>query len=167
MQGAWLALTVNAGWYHFLNRSYDKQADGTPVYLLGSHYGYAGGTLSAYLPKDWILTMDGNWSSPMTTGYNRSGSSYYLNFGVRKMYMQKGLIFNLNVQDLARSMVFSGEDMAQAAGYSSWYKNTIRQQRVMLSVTWMFGQQQRTKHRNVGDMDESSRLGSSGGIGGK
>ena len=167
MQGAWLALTVNAGWYHFLNRSYDKQADGTPVYLLGSHYGYAGGTLSAYLPKDWILTMDGNWSSPMTTGYNRSGSSYYLNFGVRKMYMQKGLIFNLNVQDLARSMVFSGEDMAQAAGYGSWYKNTIRQQRVMLSVTWMFGQQQRTKHRNVGDMDESSRLGSSGGIGGK
>jgi hypothetical protein len=57
--------------------------------------------------------------------------------------------------------------MAQAAGYSSWYKNTIRQQRVMLSVTWMFGQQQRTKHRRVGDMDESSRLGSSGGIGGK
>lgn len=165
--GAWLALTVNAGWYHFLNRSYDKQADGTPVYLLGSHYGYVGGTLSAYLPKDWILTMDGNWSSPMTTGYNRSGSSYYLNFGVRKMYMQKGLIFNLNVQDLARSMVFSGEDMAQAAGYSSWYKNTIRQQRVMLSVTWMFGQQQRTKHRRVGDMDESSRLGSSGGIGEK
>ena len=165
--GAWLALTVNAGWYHFLNRSYDKQADGTPVYLLGSHYGYVGGTLSAYLPKDWIVTMDGNWSSPMTTGYNRSGSSYYLNFGVRKMYMQKGLIFNLNVQDLARSMVYSGEDMAQAAGYSSWYKNTIRQQRVMLSVTWMFGQQQRTKHRRVGDMDESSRFGSSGGIGGK
>ena len=165
--GAWLALTVNTGWYHFLNRSYDKHADGAPVYLLGSHYGYVGGTLSAYLPKDWIVTMDGNWSSPMTTGYNHSGSSYYLNFGIRKMYMQKGLIFNLNVQDLARSMVYSGVDMNQNTGYSSWYKNTIRQQRVMFSVTWMFGQQQRTKHRNVGDMDESSRLGSSGGIGGK
>ena len=165
--GAWLALTVNTGWYHFLNRSYDKQADGTPVYLLVSHYGYVGGTLSAYLPKDWIVTMDGNWSSPMTTGYNHSGSSYYLNFGVRKMYMQKGLIFNLNVQDLARSMGYSGVDMNQKTGYSSWYKNTIRQQRVMFSVTWMFGQQQRQKHRRVGDMDESSRLGSSGGIGGK
>ena len=163
--GAWLALTVNAGWYHFLNRSYEKQPDGSPVYQLGSHYGYVGGTLSAYLPKDWILTADGNWSSPMTTGYDRQGSMYYLNFGVRKMWMAKGLIFNLNVQDLLRSMAYNSNDMSQQAGYSNWYKNTARQQRVTLSVTWMFGQQQRTKYRKVGNMDESSRLGGGSNLG--
>ena len=162
LAGAWLALTVNAGWYHFLNQSYDKNEDGTPVYRLGSHYGYVGGTLSAYLPKDWIMTFDGNWSSPMTTGYNRSGSSYYLSFGVRKMYMKKGLIFNLNIQDLARSMRFTSTEMGQLPGYSSWYTNTVRQQRVMLSVTWMFGQYQQHKNRKVGELDESSRLGSGG-----
>ncbi len=165
--GAWLALTVNAGWYHFLNRSYDKHPDGTPVYLLGNHYGYVGGTLSAYLPKEWIITTDGNWSSPMTTGYNRYGSSYYLSLGVRKMYMQKGLIFNLNIQDLARSLVYRGDDMGLQNGHTSWYKNTIRQQRVMVSVTWMFGQQQNTKRRNVGNLDEASRLGNNSGIGSK
>ncbi len=165
--GAWLALTVNAGWYHFLNQSYDKKPDGSPVYRLGSHYGYAGGTLSAYLPKDWIMTLDGNWSSPMTIGYERQESTWYLSFGVRKMWMQKGLIFNLNVQDLLRSLSFRSDDMGQQPGYHSWYKNTVRQQRVMLSVTWMFGQQQRTKYRKVGDMDESSRLGTGGGVGGK
>ena len=68
MQGAWLALTVNAGWLHFINKSYDKKADGTPQYLMKSHYGYVGGTLSAYLPQDWTLILDGNWSSPMLTG---------------------------------------------------------------------------------------------------
>ena len=163
MQGAWLALTVNAGWLHFINRSYEKQADGSPVYENRSHYGYVGGTLSAYLPKDWTMTFDGNWSSPMTTGYNTSGSTYFLSFGVRKMYMQKGLIFNLNVQDLARSMSFRNDDQGLVAGYSSWYKNTIRQQRVTLTVTWMFGQNQQHKSRKVGDMDELNRLGGGGG----
>ena len=165
MQGAWLALTVNAGWLHFINKSYEKQDDGTPDYIMKSHYGYVGGTLSAYLPKDWTLTLDGNWSSPMLTGYNKSGSTYFASFGIRKMYMKKGLIFNLNVQDLLRSLSFHNEDMGQEPGNSSWYKNTIRQQRVMFSLTWMFGQYQQHKNRKVGDLDESSRLGGGGGVG--
>ena len=165
VNGAWLALTVNAGWLHFINKSYEKLADGKPVFENRSQYGYAGGTLSAYLPKDWTMTLDGNWSSPMATGYSRSGSTYFLSFGVRKMYMAKGLIFNLNVQDLARSLSFSDEDLGQGPGYSSWYKNTVRQQRVMLSVTWMFGQYQQHKYRKVGDLDELNRLGGGGGVG--
>ena len=164
VNGAWLALTVNAGWLHFINKSYEKQADGKPVYENRSHYGYAGGTLSAYLPKDWTMTFDGNWSSPMATGYNRQGSTYFLSLGVRKMYMAKGLIFNLNVQDLARSLSFHEEDLGQAPGYSSWSKNTIRQQRVMFSITWMFGQYQQHKYRKVGDLDELNRLGGGGGV---
>ena len=155
MQGAWLALTVNAGWLHFINKSYEKQDDGTPDYIMKSHYGYVGGTLSAYLPKDWTMTFDANWSSPMLTGYNKSGSTYFASFGIRKMYMKKGLIFNLNVQDLLRSLSFHNEDMGQEPG--------IRQQRVMLSLTWMFGQYQQHKNRKVGDLDESSRLGGGGG----
>lgn len=162
MQGAWLALTVNAGWLHFINKSYEYKADGTPVYENRSHYGYAGGTLSAYLPKDWTMTLDGNWSSPMTTGYNRQGSMYFLSFGVRKMWMAKGLIFNLNVQDLARSLSLMDKSEGMAPGYESWYKNTIHQQRVMLSVTWMFGQYQQHKNRNVGNLDELNRLGGGG-----
>ncbi len=164
MQGAWLALTVNAGWLHFINKSYEKQADGTPVYENRNHYGYVSGTLSAYLPKDWTLTVDANWSSPMTTGYDRSGSTYFASFGIRKMYMAKGLIFNLNVQDLLRSLCFQNDDMGQKEGYRSWYKNTVRQQRVMFSLTWMFGQYQQHKNRKVGNLDESSRLGGGGGV---
>ena len=78
--------------------------------------------------------------------------------------MPKGLIFNLNVQDLLRSLSFHNEDMGQEPGNRSWYKNTIRQQRVMFSLTWMFGQYQQHKNRKVGDMDESSRLGGGGGV---
>ena len=163
--GAWLALTVNAGWLHFISKSYEKQADGTPAYENRSHYGYVSGTLSAYLPKDWTMTFDANWSSPMITGYSKSGSTYFASFGIRKMYMAKGLIFNLNVQDLLRSLCFQNDDMGQEPGNRSWYKNTIRQQRVMFSLTWMFGQYQQHKNRKVGNLDESSRLGGGGGVG--
>ena len=164
MQGAWLALTVNAGWLHFINTSYEKNADGKSAYENRTHYGYVGGTLSAYLPKDWTLTFDGNWSSPMTTGYNRQGSMYFLSFGVRKMYMPKGLIFNLNIQDLARSLSLVDKSEGMAPGYESWYGNYIRQQRVMFSITWMFGQYQQHKNRKVGNMDELNRLGGGGGV---
>lgn len=163
MQGAWLALTVNAGWLHFINKSYEKKADGTPVYENRNHYGYVGGTLSAYLPKDWTLTVDANWSSPMTTGYSKMGSTLFLNFGVRKMIMKHGLILNFNVQDLARSCVFSNEDVALQSGATSWFRNTVRQQRVTFSLTWMFGQYQQHKNRKVGDLDELNRLGGGGG----
>lgn len=164
LQGAWLALTVNAGWLHFINKSYEKHADGTPVYENRNHYGYVGGTLSSYLPKDWTLSLDGNWSSPMTTGYSKQGSTFFSSFGVRKTIMKHGLILNLNVQDLARSLVFTNEDMEQQNGYRSGFKNAVRQQRVMLSVTWMFGQYQQHKNRKVGDMDELNRLGGGGGV---
>lgn len=164
MQGAWLALTVNAGWLHFINKSYEKNADGKSDYENRTHYGYVGGTLSAYLPKDWTLTFDGNWSSPMTTGYNRQGSMYFLSFGVRKMYMPKGLIFNLNIQDLARSLSLVDKSEGMAPGYESWYGNYIRQQRVMFAITWMFGQYQQHKNRKVGNMDELNRLGGGGGV---
>ena len=167
MQGAWVALTVNGGWYHFLNRSYEKQADGTPAYQMGSHYGYVSGTLSAYLPKDWTLMLDGNWNSPMTIGYDQQSSSYQMSFGVRKMLMKYGLIFNLNVQDLLRSSVYSSRDLGQQEGYSSMASTTIRNQRVNLGVVWMFGQQQQVKRRHVGDMDELNRLGGESSMGGK
>lgn len=164
LQGAWLALTVNGGWLHFINKSYEKQADGTPVYENRNHYGYVGGTLSAYLPNEWTMTLDGNWSSPMTTGYDKEGSTYFFSFGVKKMIMTKGLILNLNVQDLARSLSFETHNQGMEPGYESWYKNTVRAQKVMVSVTWMFGQYQQHKQRKVGDMDELNRLGGGGGM---
>ena len=81
------------------------------------------------------------------------------------MIMKHGLILNLNVQDLARSCVFSNEDVALQSGATSWFRNTVRQQRVTVSVTWMFGQYQQHKNRKVGNLDELNRLGGGGGVG--
>ena len=159
MQGAWLALTLNGGYYYFINRSYDG------TYVNRSHWGYGSANLNAYLPKDWTLSIDGFYNAPMVSGYTRQSAFYSMNFGVRKMWREKGLIFNLQVQDLMRSVRGSSESLGLAEGNRSYTASDYRNQKVMFSLTWMFGQQQYVKHRNVGNLDESSRLGSGGGVG--
>lgn len=159
MQGAWLALTLNGGYYYFINRSYDG------TYVNRSHWGYGSANLNAYLPKDWTLSLDGFYNAPMVSGYTCQSAFYSMNFGVRKMWREKGLIFNLQVQDLMRSMRGSSESLGLAEGNRSYTASDYRNQKVMFSLTWMFGQQQYVKHRNVGNLDESSRLGSGGGVG--
>ena len=158
MQGAWLALTLNGGYYYFINRSYDN------LYLNRSHWGYGSATLNAYLPKGWTLSVDGFYNAPMVNGYNRQDAFYSMNFGVRKTWMEKGLIFNLQMQDLLRSMHGHNETLGLAEGNSTYTASNYRYQKVVFSLTWMFGQQQYVKHRKVGDLDESSRLGSGGSV---
>ena len=167
LSGAWLAITLSGGCYRSFNQSYEKGDDGKPQYQQASVYGYVNGTLSAYLPQNWTLMLDGNWSSPMTIGYDRQSASYQMSFGARKMFMKQGLILNLNVQDLLRSSVYSSQDLGQRPGYSSMARSTIRNQRVMVGLVWMFGQQQQVKRRNVGAMDELNRLGGGDGVSGK
>ena len=156
MTGAWLALTVNAAYYNFINRSYDG------TYLNRNHYASASATLTAYLPKDWTLSVDGNYNTPLTIGYNKTDATWYMGAAVRKMWRKQGLILNLQAQDLLRSVHYRSESFGMAEGNSSYIYQNSRYQHVSLSLTWMFGQQQYVKRRNVGNMEEAERLGGGG-----
>ena len=158
MTGAWLALTVNAAYYNFINRSYDG------TYLNRNHYASASATLTAYLPQDWTLSVDGNYNTPLTIGYNKTDATWYMGAAVRKMWRKQGLILNLQAQDLLRSVHYRSESFGMAKGNSSYIYQNSRYQHVSLSLTWMFGQQQYVKRRNVGNMEEAERLGG-GGVG--
>ena len=154
--GAWLALTVNAAYYNFINRSYDG------TYLNRNHYASASATLTAYLPKDWTLSVDGNYNTPLTIGYNKTDATWYMGAAVRKMWRKQGLILNIQAQDLLRSVHYRSESFGMAEGNSSYIYQNSRYQHVSLSLTWMFGQQQYVKRRNVGNMEEAERLGGGG-----
>ena len=155
MTGAWLALTVNAAYYNFINRSYDG------TYLNRNHYGSASATLTAYLPQDWTLSVDGNYNTPLTIGYNKTDATWYMGAAVRKMWRKQGLILNIQAQDLLRSVHDRSDSFGMAEGNSSYYYDNTRYQNVSMSLTWMFGQQQYMKRRNVGNMEEAERLGRS------
>ena len=156
MTGAWLALTVNAAYYNFINRSYDG------TYLNRNHYASASATLTAYLPQEWTLSVDGNYNTPLTIGYNKTDATWYMGAAVRKMWRKQGLILNIQAQDLLRSVHYRSESFGMAEGNSSYIYQNSRYQHVSLSLTWMFGQQQYVKRRNVGNMEEAERLGGGG-----
>ncbi|MGN1247193.1 MAG: TonB-dependent receptor domain-containing protein [Paludibacteraceae bacterium] len=158
MTGAWLALTLNGAYYYFINRSYDG------TYLNRNHYGSASATLTAYLPQDWTLSVDGNYNTPLTIGYNKTDATWYMGAAVRKMWRKQGLVLNIQAQDLLRSVHYRSDSFGMAEGNSSYIYQNSRYQNVMVSLTWMFGQQQYMKRRKVGDMDESARIGG-GGVG--
>lgn len=160
MQGAWLAMTVNAGYYNFINQSYDH------TYRDQCNYWNIYGNLTAYLPKMWTITVDGQYTAPMTIGYDRGAGYYGMDFAIRKVIASKGIILNLSVQDLLRSSIWKSETKGLAEGYGAETYVNGRQQKVVFSLVYNFGKHEWHKQRKVGDADSSSRLSGGNSIGG-
>lgn len=155
IDGAWLALTVNAGAYHFINRATDNS------FVRKTFWASAYGCLTAYLPKDIQMSFDASYEMPMVNGYSKFGDSYALNFGFKKQFLHKTLTLSLNVSDILCSENFTEETLGLPEGYYNHMSfELIGSQRVSVGITYLFGQQQKHRIRNVGDED-NSRLGAS------
>lgn len=161
VSGAWLALTANAGYYNFISRASDNS------YVQRSHFANCSGSLTAYLPEDIQMAIDGWYSAPMTIGYQYSRGSGAMGFAFKKTFPKQQLTLSLNVNDLLRSTTFWQEDKGLAEGYISRIRQEVHQQTISIGLTYMFGQYQHVKYRRVGNTDESSRLGGAAGVGGK
>ena len=133
------------------------------TFAYNHHWGFVSATLTSYLPKDWTLSVDGYYYSPSKDGYDYNSSFYGMNFALKKTIMSKGLILGLQAHDLLRSMHFESHAMNLPEGYSSYSRSISRNQKISLSIVWMFGTQQYMKRRNVGNVDELNRLGGGGG----
>ncbi len=154
LQGAWLALTLNGDYRYYINRAVDNS------FVNRCHFGSAYAELISYLPKDWTLSVYGNYAMPMVYASVRYSSSLYTGASVRKQWREKGLTLTLAVNDMLRSMQDDYESLGLPEGSSSMTSFNYRAQNVVLSLNWAFGNAQYTKQRNVGNLEESSRLSS-------
>lgn len=162
INGAWLALTVNGDFGHFINRAEDNS------YVRRTFWGNVYGCLTAYLPEDIQMSFDASYDSPMVDAYSYWESGYVLNFGFKKQFLHKTLTLSLNVSDILRSTSFDEETLGLEKGaYNKMSFNMLGSQRVSIGITYMFGQFQQHKFRKVGDSDDASRLGTGGGFGSK
>ncbi len=161
---AWLTLTVNFNAYHFINTASNDPIYGTQKSWWGSVYA----CLTAYLPKDCQLALDANWSTPCTNGYSEWSGYYDLNLAFKKQFLDKRLTLTVKVDDILNSMTFTMRQVGMSEGYASNGDQHVRAHNVGIGLTYIFGQQQAHKWRKVGNVDETSRLGSGsgGGIGG-
>ncbi len=154
LQSAWLALSLEGDYRHYIHRATDNS------FVDRCHFGSVYAELTSYLPKDWTLSLYGNYDTPVTNGYVRYSSSLYTGCSVRKQWREKGLTLTLNVNDLLRSMQDEYEYLGLPEGSSSSVNYNYRVQNVVLSLNWAFGNRQYTKQRKVGNLEEASRLGS-------
>ena len=121
------------------------------------------GNLTFLLPKEWKIEAGGFGSGNMTIGYMSIRPMYMLFAGIKKNLWDGRGTIALNVQDLLRSFATNVESYT---GDVRTYRidQRINMQKVTLSFSWRFGTASNVRRRNVGNVEESSRVGGSSGI---
>lgn len=154
----WLNLSAN----YFA--AYNGNINSSGSYSTGSFMQSFYANVNFLLPKDWKIEVGGFGSGKMDMGYLRMDPMYMLFAGVKKnMWDGRGTIA-LNVNDILRS--FSMNMHSETGGVTTYHlKQKFNMQKITLSFSYRFGQNYSVRHRNVGNVDEASRAGSSSGIG--
>ena len=154
----WLNLSANyfAAYNSNVSTSDDSYSDGS---FLQSFYG----SLNFLLPKEWKIEIGGFGSGNMTMGYMNIRPMYMLFGGIKKNLWDGRGTIALNVQDLLRSFrtsitSYSGDVLTYSIDQH------INMQKITLSFSYRFGTASNVRRRNVGNVEESSRVGGSGGI---
>ena len=125
------------------------------------------------LPSDWKIQLDGNYHSPMVWGYYRIRDAYEMNLGVRKNMLENRLTLTISLDDILNSTSTNldcygfGENTVKGSMISSYIGQKYYGRRLHLGLSWHFGKAQQTGRRNVGNIEEASRIGSGSGFGGK
>ena len=154
----WLNLSANyfAAYNSNVSTSDDSYSDGS---FLQSFYG----SLNFLLPKEWKIEVGGFGSGNMTMGYMDIRPMYMLFAGIKKNLWDGRGTIALNVQDLLRSFRTS---ITSYTGDVLTYSidQRINMQKITISFSYRFGTASNLRRRNVGNVEESSRVGGSGGI---
>ena len=154
----WLNISANyfAAYNSNISTSDDSYSDGS---FLQSFYG----SLNFLLPKEWKIEVGGFGSGNMTMGYMDIRPMYMLFGGIKKNLWDGRGTIALNVQDLLRSFRTS---ISSYTGDVLTYSidQRINMQKITISFSYRFGTASNVRRRNVGNVEESSRVGGSGGI---
>lgn len=152
----WLTLTVS------LTGANERQRD--DVQMISNNWSLSVyGSLSAHLPLDFKVVVDGWYQTPEMWGYMKSSGMGMLNVAVRKQFLKKTLTLSLQATDLLNSMNVSITMAGLADGQSYTVSQEQNQRRISIGLSYNFGQAKYHKYRRVGELEESSRVGGSGG----
>ncbi|HIZ86111.1 MAG TPA: TonB-dependent receptor family protein [Candidatus Coprenecus stercoravium] len=153
----WLNFSAN----YFAAYNGNTSADGE--YKDGSFMQSFYASVNFLLPKEWKIEIGGFGSGNMTVGYMNISPMYMLFGGIKKNFSDGRGTIALNASDLLRSFMtsitsYTGDVMTYSVD------QRINIQKITLSFSWRFGTASNIRRRNVGNVEESSRVGGSTGI---
>ncbi len=157
----WLVLDAN------IYAGYNKNVNNTDGFVNEGLMTSAYGNFTFLLPKDWKIEFGGFYQGTNPWGDFIIHPSYMFFGGVKKNMMGNKATLSLKVDDIFRT--FENNLSAKDVKGETYMKVDQKMyfQKVSLSFVYRFGQSKASKYRNVGNLDESSRVGSSSSIGGK
>lgn len=125
---------------------------------------YANGTFM--MPKDWIVELDANYQSRLCWGYFGLHPKFQSNIAAKKTFLDGKMTFTIKLSDIFRT---SSDDIdiydPATSGLNSVMLQKNFNQKLIASLNWSFGRAQKTKSRNVGNLEESSRAAVGSGLG--
>ena len=158
----WWNITLNTNFMYYGFKAYDKLEE-EGIYLTPEQkkkdsfifYGYAATTF--FLPKQWKITIDGWLATPQDVGLFRLNTMGSGNITVQKALLDGKANLALTVTDFTNSL---SNTIFITAGDVTTYKLSQRYSGtgLRLSFRWSFGQNTAKQRRNVGVLDEASRL---------
>lgn len=153
----WMNLSAN----YFA--AYNGNASSAGDYNTGSFLQTFYASINFLLPKEWKIEVGGFGSGNMDIGYMSVKPMYMLFGGIKKNLWDGRGTIAINVSDILRSL---NTNISSYSGDIRTYSLNQRMdiQKVTVSFSYRFGTTSNVRRRNVGNVEESSRVGSSGGI---
>lgn len=154
----WMIFNGNALVAYNSNKSLDKSFDNNGI--MTSLYG----NISFLLPKSWKIEVGGFRQGTVPWGYFEMEPMMMMFAGVKKdVFKNKGSL-SLYFNDLFNT--YNSSANVYEGGKHVYHLNqSFYQQSIRLSFNYRFGQSKASKRRNVGNLEESSRVGGSNAIG--
>ncbi|MGN1211404.1 MAG: outer membrane beta-barrel protein, partial [Candidatus Cryptobacteroides sp.] len=118
---------------------------------------FASLSTSFFLPKEFKISMDGWLATPQIAGFYKTNLMGMLNASVEKNFLDGKATLALRANDILCTMkarIIMEENGRKIYSLNSLNSNTG----VNLSFTWRFGTSSQTSRRNVGNLDEASRM---------
>jgi len=110
------------------------------------------------LPKDWKISLDANYQSPIAYGLYKTKTVFTSDFAVKKNLLDNRMTLSFRVDDLFRTQS-NDLEIIGTAGTKSVISQKYYSQKAIFDITWNFGKAQQTRSRKVGNLDEMSRVG--------
>ena len=122
-------------------------------------------SLSFSLPANWRIDWDAFGMSKMNWGYFVLQPYAFSSVAVKKTILDNKMTLSLKFDDIFDSSAQQLKIMGAEGVSNSMISQHFYARKVGVSLSWNFGQSQKARKRNVGNVEESSRLGSSSSLG--
>jgi len=114
------------------------------------------------LPKDWKISCDAQYQSPMAYGLYKMRQTFTSNFSVKKNLLDNRMTLTFRVDDIFNSRNNNMDVLTPVSNSKLYIGQKYYSRKAIFDITWNFGKAQQTKTRKVGNLDEISRVGGNG-----